>query len=1223
MVGLLQIGVAYILFNNKTINAYENNTPLISSKIASINKGLNKEVKNVRVDVNEILKTLDAKNSFQLSHIDKHSENPYYVFKDGELIFWSDQKYAFNNEFFKGEFLWKSVQDKSGVYIFHKRKKKNYYGAFEVVFVIPLYVHYQIENNYLNSSLNKKIFKNEQVEIFTESKSDTYDLLIDGDKTIASIKFLTEIKHAATFSLSWVLLVLAGIVLLLLYIYYEAWYLHKQRYYWRVIFFLTGSLFLLRFVMLYAGFPSKFVNTEIFDPKFFAYSTIYPSMADLFFNVLCYIIVLGYLYSVFPYLSIYRELQDSSNKLVKYVVSFVCIACSYLSSVFFYFTLDGVYTNSQWSYDITEKINFSIFEFFYVFIFLLLSAIYFLINRMFFRVVFRLNSHTQRDSVYVFFVVGILTLFLNKLFFGFNNYILLINTIYITTIYYQGLFINFHRFRYGAYVYLIITGICCALFGAIAVYQNAQYKERLNKERFADQLILHHDYQGEFLLGEVSKQIEHDNFIVDMMLKPFSAKGRIIQKIRRSYIGNYFDKYQINILLYDVGGNPYYKNETSSNYYDLYKKYNKAEFSTDVKGLCFVNYYEENNLSKYLKFITLRKNGLRVGYIVLNLTLKKINPNSVYPILLQNKKYISTGLKKSYNYAVYEDEELLYSAGEFNYEKEVKRRGEVIKNKGLNEFFFRDYHHYVFDGVHNKRVIVSSKDSRVNLFISNFSFLFLCIVFFLFATISVFSIITSSQRHITNYSTKIHVYLNMAYLFPLIIVSITTLSIINTTYEADLEDSFKTKAESIGSNLINYLEQYKKGELSEDEFQISVNRLTKYSESDINLFTNKGELQMTTQPLIYEANLLSRYLNPDALLHIYETKHKLVLLDENIGEFKYKCVYVSLVLQDTGEMLGILSIPFYNSKYELNEKKIVVFSSIMNVFTVTFILILLLSYFASHALTYPLRMISQTLKKTTLGWDNEKIDWPARDEIGILVHEYNEMIEKLGESRKALSRQEKESAWKEMAQQVAHEIKNPLTPMKLKIQHLQRTLDSDQHTKEALQSLLQQVDTLNDIATSFSSFAKMPIAVIERVDLKQVIVDTVELYKDNVDVTIELNVPDEPVFVQTDKLMMGRIFTNIILNSIQSVPATRKPCIHIKMYENELSEAVMAFTDNGDGIPEKIQEKIFTPNFSTKFSGSGIGLTLAKRGVEQSGGRIWFDTEKNIGTTFFIILPMR
>ncbi len=134
--------------------------------------------------------------------------------------------------------------------------------------------------------------------------------------------------------------------------------------------------------------------------------------------------------------------------------------------------------------------------------------------------------------------------------------------------------------------------------------------------------------------------------------------------------------------------------------------------------------------------------------------------------------------------------------------------------------------------------------------------------------------------------------------------------------------------------MISYLEQYKAGELSEEDFQSSIQRLTKYSESDINLFDVSGRLMTTTQPLIYEANLLSKQLNPEAMFNIFQTKHKMVLLDEMIGGFKFKSVYVSMVLQDSGEVLGILSIPFYNSKYELNDKKIAVFSSIINIFTI-------------------------------------------------------------------------------------------------------------------------------------------------------------------------------------------------------------------------------------------------------------------------------------------------
>ncbi len=262
------------------------------------------------------------------------------------------------------------------------------------------------------------------------------------------------------------------------------------------------------------------------------------------------------------------------------------------------------------------------------------------------------------------------------------------------------------------------------------------------------------------------------------------------------------------------------------------------------------------------------------------------------------------------------------------------------------------------------------------------------------------------------------------------------------------------------------------------------------------------------------------------------------------------------------------------------------------------------------------------MKKTTLSGENEKLEWNTHDEIGVLVQEYNLMIEKLEDSKKALAQNEKESAWKEMAQQVAHEIKNPLTPMKLKIQHLQRILSTTDPSQEALASLLQQVDTLSDIATSFSTFAKMPLPIIEKFNLTQLVYDIGELYKNRNDVEVKLKIPVSPVEAYADQKMMGRVFTNLILNGIQAVPDDRKPIINIEMYVNEIQEAVLIFKDNGIGIPKEIQDKVFMPNFSTKFTGSGIGLALAKRGVEQAGGRIWFETTEGQGTTFYITLPM-
>jgi len=325
--------------------------------------------------------------------------------------------------------------------------------------------------------------------------------------------------------------------------------------------------------------------------------------------------------------------------------------------------------------------------------------------------------------------------------------------------------------------------------------------------------------------------------------------------------------------------------------------------------------------------------------------------------------------------------------------------------------------------------------------------------------------------------------------------------------------------------------------------------------------------------------------------------------------------------------MGILSVPFFESKQELNEKIIDVFNSIIDIFTIVFIVFVVLSYFASRILTEPLQMITQKIRKTTLSDYNEPLEWNSEDEIGLLVDEYNSMLKKLETSKKALAQNEKETAWREMAKQVAHEIKNPLTPMKLTLQMMQVKLQrQEQEVQDTFERsfdvLLTQVDTLSDIATSFSAFAKMPIPETERFEISSVLKETIDLYRNNRDVDLLVNITKGSFFVLGDKKLMGRIFTNLVLNAIQAGHHERRTQIEINLSKSSQDFILIEIKDNGQGIDEEIKEKIFVPNFTTKLEGSGIGLAVAKRGVEHAGGRIWFETELEIGTSFFIEIPL-
>jgi two-component system, NtrC family, nitrogen regulation sensor histidine kinase NtrY len=214
-----------------------------------------------------------------------------------------------------------------------------------------------------------------------------------------------------------------------------------------------------------------------------------------------------------------------------------------------------------------------------------------------------------------------------------------------------------------------------------------------------------------------------------------------------------------------------------------------------------------------------------------------------------------------------------------------------------------------------------------------------------------------------------------------------------------------------------------------------------------------------------------------------------------------------------------------------------------------------------------------------------------------------------------------------MAKQVAHEIKNPLTPMKLSLQMLQRKIGSDEAAvdinliRRSVTTMIDQIDNLSDIVTSFSDFARMPVPKMELFDLVEVVKKSIDLYAEDRNIVLTSDIQMNEAWVKGDRQLISRTITNLIINAIQSVPVIRKAQIHIGLVPNQES-VTLECRDNGAGIPDAIKNKIFMMNFSTKSGGSGVGLAVAKRGIEHADGSIWFETKIDAGTTFFISLPL-
>jgi nitrogen fixation/metabolism regulation signal transduction histidine kinase len=286
-----------------------------------------------------------------------------------------------------------------------------------------------------------------------------------------------------------------------------------------------------------------------------------------------------------------------------------------------------------------------------------------------------------------------------------------------------------------------------------------------------------------------------------------------------------------------------------------------------------------------------------------------------------------------------------------------------------------------------------------------------------------------------------------------------------------------------------------------------------------------------------------------------------------------------------------------------------------------------IAFFIANSITYPLTLIEEQLRETKIGKKMDPITWKGNDEIGKLINEYNRMILELEESTERLAKSERENAWREMAKQVAHEIKNPLTPMKLGLQHLQRAwADEDPNFKEKFErfsaTFIQQIESLSLIASEFSNFAQMPLTSKEKVDLKEIITNVVELYKNESDVELNLGyLPSLQSSIMADKDQMIRCFNNLIKNAIQSIPSHRNGEVTIDLM-NDNGNILVMIQDNGNGIEEALQEKIFQPNFTTKNSGMGMGLAIVHNIIINANGKIWFQSALNKGTTFYVSIPL-
>ena len=589
-----------------------------------------------------------------------------------------------------------------------------------------------------------------------------------------------------------------------------------------------------------------------------------------------------------------------------------------------------------------------------------------------------------------------------------------------------------------------------------------------------------------------------------------------------------------------------------------------------------------------------------------------------YPeLLVDNSNQIDlTG----YSIAKFHHNQLVYKVGEYDYHGNYS----FMQPWPNDRFFYlNNYLHYKLR-LNNSDVLVVSRPVRSYAEqTATFSMLFL--LFSFLAVVLYFASTGRKQIGLFKYSfrTRLQFFVMGTLMVLFILMSAISIYYFNDIKKAVILSQLNEKSKSVLSELQDKFTESDFLNKSEKEYlQQQLQKFSIIFFTDINVYSRSGKLIATSRPKIFKAGLLSTLINPKGYQQIINDQKIFYLTKEKIGTMSYYSAYVPLSF-DAGAPVAILNLPYFARQSEVARSFMPMIFNYLNIFVLLGILGTFMALMIAKILTRPLTMLQRSLSEIQIDKKNAPLVWNNDDEIGHLISEYNLMVKKIEESAGLLKRSEREMAWREVAQQVAHEIRNPLTPMKLNIQYLQKANDKSYEEfnkiwKSVSASLIDQIEALNEVASTFSDLASNNTPDKARVEVVQLIKSSIEIYNNNekINFILEPNVNEVWVMARQNELL--RVFNNLIKNAVQSIlPGRGEVKIEINRKQNIVE---IKISDNGRGIPEEMKSRIFQPYFTTKSGGTGVGLAIVKNIVTEMGGKITFESGLNKGTIFTLVL---
>ncbi|MDR0971638.1 MAG: GHKL domain-containing protein [Bacteroidales bacterium] len=768
-------------------------------------------------------------------------------------------------------------------------------------------------------------------------------------------------------------------------------------------------------------------------------------------------------------------------------------------------------------------------------------------------------------------------------------------------------------------LYITLVLVIFALICGVLIFESNKKKERIYIENALYEISYNEDEKTQESLLLLEKKFKENNTL-DSLLDERISNKEIEEILINNYLNNLLLRYNAEVLVC-------YEKDTLFIPY-LNKDVSALEYISLRLSLCDTlynsqNIYKEKRESPQRSYIAFfssnEKQDKEKRLVFIDLIQKKSSKEMGYPDLLIEKdnKENEENLELD-SYAIYHNNELILQNGNNNYplkfnfkDKTWKKQGEAfyysIKNKKENTIFVSQ---------------IRQKSTSDILSIPSYLFLLWLLILIL-----VFIIYNPKKLFlIKGNSIARSIQASLIFIFLITFLVFGSLSI---KYFSRLEtntnkDILLEKTQSICYSLEEFFNNHisEEKDLYEELLSLSNTFLT-----DINVYDTNGFLIESSRPKIFSYKIASRLISSEGLKELKSGNSPIIYKTENIGNRKYRATYMPIRSDVNNKNVAYLHIPYIIQQKTIENRILEFVSAFINVYVLLITLSFILAILLSNFIIRPLLILQQSLIKIGLGKENEKIRWKRQDELQGLINAYNEMVDKLEESTKLLLKKEREEAWKEMAKQVAHDIKNPLTPMKLSIQQLERLQKEDivEFHKSFIRiapAIIEQINTLSSIASEFSSYAKSETLSKEKINLSEILEKAVALFRSStlVEINYKNDIGKEDIIL-ANKEQIVRVFNNIIKNSLEAIGDKENGRIDIEI-EKQDGNCIVSIYDNGKGISDEDKEKVFSYEFTTKFSGSGLGLSIVKSIIEEIGGNIHFVSSKNKGTTFFVCFPI-